>query len=345
MRITLALALALTTTGCPFGDDDGDPGNYVGIGEIESAYRTARCTYLVRCGEFPDQATCEGAALLPAMTRNPVPTQNLVCAVAAGRLSYNGSNAKACLDAIANETCDRTDADGRAPIIACNTFFRATRNDGEACFGDEECVSQQCVFSQTSQTGTCLGNTPPDTAPAMIGQTCNPVSGCVDGAYCDSFDECVALVAAGQPCTTASECAYGLGCSGVTGTRTCKALPAMGQPCPEGLCRDEGLYCSSAMTCQRVGLPPTTCTSTTQCSPYYPCDTTAGQCKQGPAIGQPCSGSQRCFADGTFCDTASTFTCVAERANGQPCTSELHCQSGFCDFGSGTCAAPPDVCN
>ena len=342
MRIALAIVLAVTTTGCPFGDDDGDPNNWIVIDQMEVAYRKAYCTYLVRCGEFPDQATCEGAALPSVM----VPDPNIIAAAKAGRVSYSGSSVKACFDALANDTCDRTDQNGRMRVAACEQFFRGTRTDNEPCFIDQECISQNCIGGSTGTTcqmGQCVGDTPPTVMPANIGQPCSGLFGCVDGAFCDPLNnECAALRAAGEVCNTADECGYGLGCSGTTGARTCKALPTKDQPCPEGLCRDEGLVCSGAV-CRQLGLPPTACTSTTQCSPFYPCDFTTSMCKQGPALGQPCSSSNRCFADDTFCDTA-TLMCVATRAEGMPCTTGTQCQSGFCDFDIGLCQAPA-VCN
>ncbi|HEY5920258.1 MAG TPA: Dickkopf N-terminal cysteine-rich domain-containing protein [Kofleriaceae bacterium] len=339
MRIALAIVLAVTSTGCPFGDDDGDPGNWVVIDQMEAAYRTAYCTYLVRCGQFPDQATCEGAAIPLAMQVDP----NIVAAANAGRVSYSGSSVKACFAALANNTCDRTDQNGRMRVAACEGFFRGTRMSNQPCFVDQECISQNCVGGSTGTTcsmGQCVGDIAPTVSPANVGEPCSGLFGCVDGAFCDtSLDICTALKPAGQTCISADECAYGLGCSGTTGARTCKALPTVGQPCPEALCRDDGNVCTGAV-CVQVGLPPTACTSSTQCSSFYPCDFTTSMCKQGPALGQPCSSTNRCFAAGTFCDTTTTLTCVAVRAEGMPCTADMQCQSGHCDFAIGLCQAP-----
>lgn len=349
MRIVALLALALTQAACPFFDDsDGDGSNYVAIDQVDAATKDAWCTYLARCGEFPDQATCVGAYIYN------VPTwfdANIVAAIGAGRVVYNGSNMKLCLDAMANNTCDRTDQNGRANVAACRDLVRGTVAANGSCVIDEECISQQCTGSTTDTAcvmGTCIGDTPPVREPAPLGMPCSGLGGCVDGAYCydDGFNpRCVELKDAGVDCISDDECGYGLGCIGVTGARVCAVLPAPDQPCPDGVCRDEGTYCGSTGTCQHVGLAGSACTtSSQQCSLFFPCDFASGVCKQGPSLGQPCSSSTRCFADGTFCDT-STFTCVTLEPDGTACTSSLQCASELCDLSSSAPACiEPHVC-
>lgn len=340
MRIVLVLALALSTTGCPLGDDDGDPANYVAIDQIPAAYKDAYCTYLASCGVFPDKAACLGAEISIAYHIDP----NIAYAAATGALIYNGSNVKACFDALAQRSCDRTSQSARTTTTACRDFVRGTLASGERCTIDHECISQRCAGGSTTTTcsmGTCVGDTPPDLRPAQIGERCTTVPGCADGLYCDTFDDtCTTLKTGGMACTVSSECGYGLGCIGATGERTCEPLPGEGQPCPDFMCRDDGMYCDSTTgTCAKVGLPPSTCTSSSQCSQYYPCNFTTGQCTQGPGLGQPCSASSRCFAAGTYCDSA-TLMCESLKADGAPCSSSTECASVQCDFATGRCESP-----
>ncbi|HEX5058199.1 MAG TPA: Dickkopf N-terminal cysteine-rich domain-containing protein [Kofleriaceae bacterium] len=339
MRIVLALAMVVMATGCP--DDDGDGSNYVAINQIKSAYQDAYCQYLVRCGQFPDQAACVGANLSSSFSLDP----NIVASVLAGKTIYNGGAVKACFAALAQRSCDKTSASARSVPLACRDFLRGTLGAGQACLLDEECVSQQCVGSQpdiSCAMGSCLGDTPPAIQLAAIGEQCTTTEGCVEGAYCDtSLLRCAALLDSGMPCTNNGECNYGLGCGGATGARTCKLLPTEGEPCPDFLCREDGQYCNPNGVCAKVGLPPATCTSNAECSLYYPCDftTSTGMCKQGPGLDQSCSGTNRCFAVGTFCDS-STFMCVAVRPIGGACSNDTQCESEFCDFDAGMCAAP-----
>ena len=336
-----AITLISITTLTSCDDEDGDGTNYVPIDQYPSQYRDAYCTYLARCGLFPDKATCLAANLSVTVTIDP----NIIGAFQNARVVYNGSNVKACLDALANQTCDETDESGRTTPSVCRDFFRGTVESGGDCYVDAECISQQCVGGSTGTTcllGQCVGNTPPNLAPAQLNQPCTTTAGCVSGAYCDTLtDLCTSLKANGEICTQNTECGYGLACGGMTGSRTCRPLPTEGQPCPDFVCRDEGQYCDSSTAspiCKKVGLPPAMCTSSTQCSQYYRCDTTLQQCVQGPTLGMSCSTTNRCFDAASFCDT-TTFMCVALRNDGEMCTTDTQCKNSNCDT-----STSPSVC-
>ena len=342
MRLAV-LALLVTVSGCPFDDSDGDGSNYVAIDAVDAASKDAWCTYLARCLEFPDKATCVGANVYN------VPTwfdANTVAAIKAGTVVYNGSNMKLCLDAMAANTCDRTDQDGRSNLLACRDLLHGTVHAGGACAVNAECISQQCGGSSTQPVctkGACIGDTPPAIEAGKVGMPCSPFAGCEDGSYCDAgSDLCLELKDAGGVCSSTEECGYGLGCATSTAGRTCQILPRLGEPCPDGICRDEGMYCGSDGTCARYGLAGTACTSgTVQCSVFYPCDFNTGVCKQGPTLGMTCSSSVRCSMAGTYCDDA-TFTCMTLKADGATCNAALQCQSDFCDLAHSpaTCQTP-----
>src|SRR5258706_9626139 len=84
------------------GEDNGNGGPYVPVDQIQQAWKTAECKHLVMCGEFADQASCEGANILVTYSVSA----NAVAAVLAGRMFYSGAKVAACFDKIATATCD-----------------------------------------------------------------------------------------------------------------------------------------------------------------------------------------------------------------------------------------------
>jgi hypothetical protein len=347
MRLAIALLFAVSTTSC-IGDEDGDGSNYVVITEIDKAYQEAYCKYAAACGLFESEEVCRGANLTSSSFElDP----NVVAAVGAGRVYYNGSNVKECFDAVAARTCDETSESARTTPAACRNVIVGTVHGGEACTIDEECISQQCSGGGGNDScimGTCIGDVAQTFEPAQIGEQCGSTAGCVPGAYCDNQTiTCQLLKTQGASCQQASECEYGLGCTGTVGARTCGPLPGVGESCAtDFICRDEGTYCDSTTTmCVQVGLPGTMCNSSQDCSQYYPCDFVSTlQCKKGPGVGEPCSSSNRCFDLGTFCDF-NTSTCVERKSNGMTCVNDAECASNFCDQNQATPAcANPMVC-
>src|SRR5687767_10370665 len=101
---TLLLAATTLTMSCLLDDEDGDGSNYVGINEIAEAYKEAQCTHLAECGLFPSREACLAAQLTTFNTRFLI-DPNVEAAVYAGTVIYNGSNVKACIDAIATQSC------------------------------------------------------------------------------------------------------------------------------------------------------------------------------------------------------------------------------------------------
>jgi Dickkopf N-terminal cysteine-rich region len=338
MRQSLAMLLACAmSSSCLLSDEDGDGTNYVGVTEIEDAYKDAQCAYLAACGVFPDKAACLGAELSTSFGADP----QIAAAVFSGHVIYNGTAAKQCIDAIALQSCDRTSETARVTPPQCELFFRGTLGDGEGCYLDQECVSQRCTgdAGETCSLGTCIGDTPPATTRVQINEDCFSGLPCVDGAFCDSLTGlCTALKPMSSTCTNDGECTYGLACVGTAGNRTCGSLPAIGQPCAT-----KGTYCDFNLdACKQVAVSGV-CTSSSQCSPYYPCDfnTAPNNCVRGPAVGQPCDSSRRCFDAGTFCDF-NVGMCAAMKADGEACNATEECSTGFCDFNQSVprCTAP-----
>jgi hypothetical protein len=345
MRSVL-LGLLLTTTGCPWSDDDSGDGTPITIDELPHAYHSAMCQFLVGCGQFPDRATCMSANLPRfsdfAFDLDP----HLVATIKAGRARLDTALVTACLAQIAGSTCDWTDRAGRT-LDRCNAFVLGTLGDGAACFRNEECISQSCSgLGPDCVAGTCIGDTPPSRERAAIGEPCTGFGDCMPGAFC-SFEAnpiCVALLGEGEPCGSLIECDYGLTCTGGLDARTCTRLPGPGEPCPDGECRDIGTYCAASGTCEPVGLEGTSCTqSFGECAVAYECDTTSGTCARAPAAGEPCgTSSVGCFDAGFVCD-ATTATCIEPRPDGGLCTVDAICASRHCDTAAQQCTAVP-VC-
>jgi hypothetical protein len=331
------LAVAIGIIGC--GDDDSGSGQYVSVADFEASYKDAECTYMTNCGIFPDKATCLAANLLSGTAYSL--SADLRAAIAAGRVSYNGNAVFECFNAIANASCDKTDEAGRIPMLSCFTFTRGTLGADAPCQIDADCISQNCrvtVADEQCATGTCVGDTAPEIRIPADGENCNSVIGCARGSYCDmtSF-ECTPLKAAGADCTDGRECGYGLGCAGAP--RVCKTLPGLNESCPDAICRDDGQRCS-ASTCKPLGLPGTTCQSSADCSPYFPCDFSTTMCKKPAGLGEACTAANsRCFDEHTYCDS-TTLRCVASKEDGATCETDAQCQSDECDFTTSTCVAP-----
>ena len=333
----LVVVVVVSLLAC--GDDDSGSGEYVSVADFDSAYKEAECTYLVNCGLFPDQATCLAASLFNGGAYSL--SADLRAEIAAGHVIYNGSAVKACFDAIANATCDKTDAAGRLHNVACLSFIRGTAGADAPCQIDADCISQDCrvtVADERCAMGTCFGETPPSFVVPRNGEHCSTVVGCQASSYCDtSTFECTPLKLAGDACIDVSECEFGLGCAGTP--RTCMTLPGPNEACPDAICRDDGLHCAAAI-CKPLGLPGAMCTSSGDCSPYFPCDFATSMCKKPPSIGESCpAGNTRCFEDHSYCDGA-TLKCVAGKADGEICTTSLQCASQSCDFVTGTCGTP-----
>ena len=334
MRIAL---LMIGLVACS-NDDSGGP--FAPIDKLDAVYQQSYCQRLVTCGEFPDLATCLSANIggFPVQLSAPAANSDVVAAVLAGLVIYNGTKMQACIDALAATSCDPTSREARIPPAVCTETLRGTVAGGGMCHLSAECISQMCnvpVCESGCCAGTCVGDTPPVTTTGTIavGEPCDfeTLDPCVDGAFCrEGVGICQPLEDEGSTCMEAQECDYGLSCAGESGL-TCQSLPALGEPCPQLQCRDEGTVCSTmTMTCVAVGLPPAPCAGPADCSAYYQCDPLSNRCIPTQHVGESCATLARCFDLGTYCDS-STQLCTMRVANGQPCLGNEECISGVCD--------------
>lgn len=329
----------LASAGCE--DSRPEPG-FIPIDELRAAYRDAWCTYLVRCGELPDLATCAHAALHYWF---PVSTQGVL----AGRAKFDAAAAEQCFSQISTATCDRTDDDLRStgnrsdslptayPAV-CNAIVRGLVKDGGLCSVSDECISGTCDRSSADcSSGCCIGRCASGRAPVPVGSACERgVDTCVDGVctYPESsvVPMCAPHVRRGEVCRagTWNECEPGLGCVTANGATTCEPLPTIGQLCPDGLCRDDGTTCGPAGTCVAVGLPGAACVTNSDCSDYYGCDDT-GHCAPVEEF-DACANTvhNSCFEAGQFC---SNLRCARSVPAGGDCSGITGRRLGVCAGG------------
>ncbi len=247
--------LAALLSGC------GD--NIVGtpVVDFDAERDLARCERLVRCGLFAEAATCEGFFRLR-------PDVNLLSAIEAGVVGYDGVSASRCHAALAVMTCDSSARDARVPPLACTQIFSGSLATDASCAFDEECSSGSCdvpLCAELCCTGTCRAARPE----AELDEACELDLDCTGNTFCGKDLICHALVAEAGLCEADSECDYGLGCIGPTELMAgnCRAMPAIGESCPYMRCAEIGAVCSAAHVCVAVGLPGSPCASDAECSP------------------------------------------------------------------------------
>jgi hypothetical protein len=309
MRLSWLLVLAACGGGVAFDDFDRE--------RIE-----AQCEYLVRCEAMASMSDCRAF-----FARTAIDNPNPGAALEAGKLRYDEHAARACLDAIANLSCDSTEQTA-AELAPCSDVLTGTGKAGSACAFDGECESDSCVV-QSCPMACCTGSCGPPRSSPGVGQPC--VALCADGAYCGADSVCHALQPAGAACNDLEPCAQGLYCAGAatTGSGSCTPLPKRGQPC-ETACAHIADVCIAG-TCVAAGLPGAACMASAECSSYYTC--TDGQCASYPTRGMTCTG--RC-SDESWC---SGETCIEQKANGEPCTYNDECRTHYCS--SGNCGDVP----
>lgn len=183
---------------------------------------------------------------------------------------------------------------------------------GAGCGAAGECAGGQCVDGVCCESA-CAGTCEACNLPGRFGH-CDPVP---DGE--DPAAEC----AAEAPAT----CGQDGACSG---SRTCRKH-ATGTSCEPAACLDAGTAQPGA-TCDGAGA--CVAPAAVVCSPLT-CDATAGACRTACADSTQCAAGYGCAAGGG---------CL--KLDGQVCTIDAECGSGFCTDGvccgtrcGGTCEA------
>jgi len=276
--------------------------------------------------------------------------QPLAVAVADGRVEYHAAAVPQCLEAIATASCDFVLEEN------CLAVFVGTKQAGEACTLDSECVEQECVIG-SSCPGVCA-------APAALGEDCTSRR-CAPELACQTDDagapKCAQTAKLGEACSASLRCrAYGF-CSGLdpdddsdTGTcveRGSLTKAKLDEPCEplrEPLCGDD-LVCTTRVenditvgSCRPRVASGSACTYSTPdaCPDDEYCRITSdvgvkpatGTCMPKPGLGEECRygslGAAPC-ADGQFCHPDSKL-CAQSKHLDEACSIDRECFSTRC---------------
>jgi hypothetical protein len=261
--------------------------------ELRAEEIRSLCSYFVRCGLAPDEATC------PGLIRLPVDDPSLKTAIDAGKVRYDGAAALACQEAMAARSCDVTTPEGRFPEI-CNQVFAGLTPEGGSCAFDAECSSGSCI-EPGCPPGECCPGVCDAGERGPLGAPCISDLNCEAETFCGYTSRtCEALGALGAPCRQDAHCGYGSGCVGKTDLMdgTCQAMVLLGQSCTDDNCAEIGAYCNAELTCAPIGLDGDACTTDLECSQFAPCGD-ENTCEILPQVGATCT--TRCAAT-AFCD-------------------------------------------
>jgi hypothetical protein len=312
------------------------------VEDYDARYFEAWCRYQVRCGVYPDLASCEALDRFPS-------DPDLVAAVRAGTVEWHAEEAEACIAQLTDLSCDQSSQDYRFSGLPCHGAFTGTLHEGDACAFGLECISLEC-WTESLQCneacchGTCEGDVRPPVA--RLGDRCR-YAPCVEG-FCEA-SICVPLKSEGTECDTDRQCDIGLGCDSdvrAGGFGTCQRLPATGESCtgPAGpvRCAQIGERCrASTGRCERGRILGEACEDNTDCLSNR-CDETS-HCvalftPEGP--GASCAYHENCAAP-LVCEIASgavSGTCIMPKVDGETCRYDAECASYRCD-GLGRCSS------
>lgn len=298
---------------------------------------------------------------------------DLLAAVRAGTVRYDGAAARRCFDRM-SATCVGLDT---SLAEMCREVFTGTVAAGGRCHRQEECAGDAWCDHGSGAVRECPGTCRPRVA---LGARCNgdrecttaTASGLSRCAFSGAMEPvCVevregAPAAEGQPCgdiplggnaESRVACASGLLCRSDAGaeTRTCRAPVAPGGACSSDNACAAGTTCvpsapGGARTCQRVVVRHAageTCDArgmTGACNPLERLACTDGRCAlvSDGALGSACLGggdfSEFYCNAGLYCDSA-TRRCATQKATGQACGSDRECASGECEGEPRVCLA------
>jgi hypothetical protein len=290
----------------------GGGGGGIAINDLPDALADAQCEQGVRCGTFPDLATCNAAEIFEG---NDVETT--LGAVAAGTIKYDEKNAAKCLDELASNDCTFPgfhDGDNSP----CNNLFVGTVATGGACFISDECADQaDCTPTDPncdSETTCCPGTCGTGVTIAQEGGVCNDTATCGPNLYCKpgaaADGVCTALITnAGAACDDLTACADPMYCDFDFATgmfKTCALAADSGATCDPNVliaCGDQRDYCDpTSLKCTARAAAGAACADGgVECQGFATC--TNNLCVPDPGLNAPC------VVDGPSC--LGTLSCVS----------------------------------
>jgi hypothetical protein len=282
----------------------GGGGSTATVRDFLDSTHDSLCDFQVRCGAFPDKATCL------AVTFSNTEQATILADVEAGRVDYDADQAGACLDVIEGLGCDTGSLLDSTLAATCNAVFSGHVAIGATCVNDEQCVdgadcqkASSCTAADTCCAGSCVAA--PDTEVAMGGD-CSQNRNCVAGTYCSRANTCDARITEeGATCDSFSACAAPLVCNIVaTAMGTCYKPVGHDETCdPQvllGPCADIADYCdATTLKCTSRGKDGDACdaNNSDSCVAYATCQ--VGICKDRPVAGEGCvvDSARACLGD------------------------------------------------
>jgi hypothetical protein len=359
-----SVALALGLGFALAGPLDGCNGGISTPSAFLTQFAAGYCRLAVRCGVLGNSELSSCRASTQTTLTDSLLTYDLDAAAKDGRLRFDSSSARACLNDLGAASC--RDIEGSSP--ACEAAVTAAVADGLECRSSVECASGLCD-APSGCHGVCLSKAAAGCAHCDSGSycdqgLCSPRLGlgtvcpaarsedpCQDGLACVG-GMCQALPLEGMACA-AGRCARGLYCDEVTepASPRCAAVLGAGAACGQVDACQDGLACVAAIgsdlgrcvayldvgsACRRAppglasGCPlDMTCTSSA-CAPIALA--LGAQCARAPSTAVACGS-------GLYCDPVS-MTCRAQIAHGGGCDPAVAgaCLTTSCDPGTWTCA-------
>lgn len=339
LRLATASVLAASLASLVAACSSTPEGNSTPDGACNT-YASAYRRYITKCASSSGEGGFSDARWGSMEQR-----MKLACASA---LSLPGtgvapSQLAGCANALAEASCSTKSSD----IPACD-FPPGNIADGAACSSNEQCKSESCVRTSTSETSSSCGTCQPRVA---IGGDCSTNPRCVTNAFCDSTRKCVATVknGVGGSCDSVKgeSCQTGLYCDFTV--KLCKARATAGQACSSSILCETGLTCDgTSKTC----FAPTVATegqacgtaAKARCGADLGCDPTTSKCVKITWV-KPLGDCSTMFSVCEHGSCGTTKKCPALIPDGQACTSDR--AAGVCDdFAScidGKCALPGQV--
>lgn len=183
------------------GGTGGQDGTSMTLGQV---YAAAQCDYIVNCcnvEEWPDLDGLDDLIVDYAGCRISKRTfwdgdlgPRLERLVDAGRIEFDEAAFTACMKDIAEWPCSLPQP---SMFPLCSGMFIPKVELGGACGAPYECTTGLCQ-------GNCVEKTPAE-EPLNLGEDCSTGNSCSAMLYCDG-ETCVSLKADGQPCTSKWEC-------------------------------------------------------------------------------------------------------------------------------------------
>jgi hypothetical protein len=346
MRHTFVFAAPVVLSllaGCPSTNSSS-----ITADEFDAEFPLAACAAIEACaGETIARVFIGGAggcdAAFGAAYRNAAsPAYDQ--AIARGTVTFDGAQARACLEALEANPC--TLSNNGAAALACQAVFEGTLPAGGACSLNEECGAEQFCQFTTACPGTCQ-------ARRTSGQSCTDERHCVGGLTCTD-GSCVAPPGVGAGCTDLGGCTLGSLCTGgqcrphqevLVGTEGGACNLMTGPLCMDGLsCVVDSVgaggatfVCRAAVAAGaecRLGIPA-------QCPVGQACTETDAMRLDFDGVCAPVPSTEGAACDLSGC--AEGLRCVDEacvriRENGEACTEASQCASGQCN--GSVCVAP-----